>query len=177
MFVRQILLLAGALGLAACTETSGPEPLAPGFAGTLNGVPWTADTSVSAAFATTDDTTLFTSGVRQISADSGQEITLVLHRLSAEQFALTDSVGEGYGELVYFHDHSALPGSQLVLRSLAGRPGSIRISEVNETDSTVAGTFAFEAAADPDTIPHQFLAGHFKVRYSLQTVYASAPRE
>jgi hypothetical protein len=50
-------------------------------------------------------------------------------------------------------------------------PGTLRITDVSQTDSMVAGTFAFQAAMIPDTTPHRALSGRFRVRYSFQQVY------
>jgi hypothetical protein len=148
------------------------------FAGTLDGASWIADTAVSIASGSSADTTLVISGVRRVSAQEEQQITLVLRGLGPPgQYQLADTAGQAVAAFTVSQTAGGTLVSTVVYWSEARNPGSLSITEVDRTDSVVTGRFAFEAAMAPESAPHRHVSGHFRIRFVFQSVYTQgAPR-
>lgn len=165
-----------ALGLAlaaACGDSAGPgNPGALEFTATLDGVVWTADTATAIAFASPTDTTLSIAGVRRVSANEAHEVTLVLRSLGpVGHYPLGDSTSHAIAAFGVSQISGGMVTSSIVYWSGMQVPGSLSITTLSRTDSTVSGSFTFEAATKPDTAQHRRLSGHFRIRYSLVQVY------
>jgi hypothetical protein len=149
----------------------------PRFAATLDGIPWTADTAFAVVYASANDSTLTISGGRQAGPDQVQQVTLVLQGFSAAgRFQLADTSSSGIGAFSDARTTGGVLLSNVVYWSLSPSPGSLTLSAIDRTDSTLAGSFSFEAATNPDTTTHRRISGSFRVRYVLTPVYPPTAR-
>jgi hypothetical protein len=140
------------------------------FSARLDGVPWIADTGIALAAAAPAETTLTITAVRRVSPQEEQDITLSLKNLGSGPFALGGITGPAVGALTVMQlaGDSVTGVTNFLSDSLT--PGMLSITSLRRSDSLVAGSFAFEASTLPDMPPHHQITGHFRVRYTLQTV-------
>jgi hypothetical protein len=166
-WVRNLGLLV-AVG-AACSDSSGPDLNGPAFfTATLDGVSWAGDTTVAVL---TNGSHLSVTGVRSASPTEEQEITLTLEGFGKGTFVLGDQTAAGVAALTVMQvDNHVVTGISHYLSS-PQHPGELRITGISTSDSVVTGSFAFEAASQPDTASHHQVSGQFRVRYATQVVY------
>ena len=161
--------VAGALLLAAC-DSSGPSPADPRFNALVDGVAWEADTVVAVAIGSPSDTALSLSAVLRVSPTESQELTLFLKNWRPGPSTLGDTAAAGTGafSVTLLEGDSAV--GFMIYRTSATLIGHASITGLNRRDSLMTGTWQFEVAAMPDTLPHHQLTGTFRVHYSFQPV-------
>jgi hypothetical protein len=157
----------------ACGDGGGPSLNgAPTFTVVMNGAPWTPDTAVGILYGSICDTTLLVMAVRRVSPQDVEEVYLDMrHFRGPGSSTLSDTATGVFG--AYFRTHT-VPGSLPVTQShwsMLTAPGRLTIHGITTSDSLITGSFAFEAAAIPDTAVHRMLGGYFRVRYTMQPVY------
>ena len=169
------------LTVAACSD-AGPSTDAEYFTATLDGASWPVDTAVSLVYATLCDTSSMVAAPRGRIAEQLELLSIYFrHYPAVGQYVLGDSSS---GTFATFSTGPTTPGprgARLYWFTGADSPGTLHINTVDQSDSVLTGTFAFNAATIPDTAPHHHLAGQFKVRFSLLQVFtvdcpAAAPR-
>jgi hypothetical protein len=110
--------------------------------------------------------------VRSVSAAEEQQISFSLHGFSGSgQATLGDSTAVGIGSFAISQINGGMVVATTVYRTIAAIPGAVTISRLNRSDSTVSGSFAFEAALTPDTAPHRQLRGSFVLRLGFVEVF------
>lgn len=158
-----------ALMSAGCSDSGGPDLSGPAFfTGTLDGVSWVGDTTVAIL---SGGSTLSITGARLVSATEEQDITLSLQGFGPGIYMLADQSGPAVAALTVMHVDNHILTSMSTYLSSSQHPGELRITGISTSDSVVTGSFAFEAAAQPDTAPHHHISGGFRVRYRTQVVY------
>lgn len=176
---RTLVLLAAVIAGLSCGDSGGPSTSGPSFfTVSVNGAPWYPDTSVGILFGVTPDSgTLDLVAARRIPGQD-QTITLAIRdfpRLGTR--ALSDITGTATGVVtIYYTADSTLPPPTTTYFSTPQLPGTLRLTALDQTDSTVVGSFAFTGITTPDTAPHLSLSGSFRLRYTFQQVYPPAPR-
>lgn len=171
IFALRLTLLSLALTLA-CGDDTGPSDRAPVFAARLDAQSWPSDTALAIAFGAPAETTLSVTAARTVSPAQEQEISLALHGFTGPGMApLGDSTAAGIGSFAILQISGGVVTATTVYRSLASVPGTVTITRLNRADSTVSGTFAFEAALTPDTAPHRHIAGSFTLRLGFVQVF------
>jgi len=152
----------GLFALAACFDV-GPDAGSASIVVTLDGVTWPTDTATERSCVSPSDT------VAEISAGldkSGREriliegVSLSVRGFPAVgQYSLGSPLSGNFGTFYREDDSTWLPWY-----TRGESPGILTISEVDSQDSTITGTFSFEAVTIPDTTPHHHLVGTFHVR-------------
>jgi Family of unknown function (DUF6252) len=156
----------------ACGDSAGPAVSTLAFDAQLDNQPWRADTAVAIAFGAPTDTTLAVAGSRLLSPTEAQEITLSLPDFRGPgRFALADSTGPGVAAFSISQISGGVVLATQVYHSQAASPGYVLVTSLNRQDSTVAGTFAFEAALIPDTATHRHVSGSFRLRLGFVPVF------
>ncbi len=163
--------------LLAVVAGSGCDSGGPGdtagfdFAATVDGTQWVADTGIAQASASPTDTIITITAARRVSPTEEQEITLSLQSMGSGQFPLGDIASPAVGAFAIFQvsGDSVTGVASYLTRSTTS--GTLTISSLRRSDSLIAGSFAFESSLLPDTVPHRQVTGHFRVRYTMQTVF------
>jgi hypothetical protein len=160
--------------LVACSDSGAPDLDGPDFFEiTLDGQPWGPDTATGVFYFTHPDTgtlNLFATGVGPTT--TGTIALSIRLPLRSRVLPLADTGSAAVGTYLPGQPPgSPLPVRPLVYWSTAVSPGTLRISGFSATDTVIAGTFSFQAAAIPDTAGHHTVTGRFRVRYFTQQVY------
>ncbi len=171
---RALLLLGLWTAGVSCGDSGGPNGSgAPFFTATLDGAAWVPDTSLGILSGLSPDSGTLNLIAARLVPGEDQTITIAIRdfpRLGA--IALSDTTGPATGVVGIIYTNSpTLPPPSTTYLSTAQEPGLLRITSHNQTDSTVAGTFAFTAVTSPDTAPHLTVSGSFRLRYRFQQVF------
>lgn len=161
----------------ACSDGSGPSQTLLQLRAAVDNVPWAVDTAGAFAFGAPTDTTLAITAVRTVSAAEEQQISFSVHGFTGQgQFTLADPGSEGVGAFSVSRIAGGVVQSTTVYLTHASPAGTVTITHLDRTDSTVAGTFAFEAALTPDTAPHRHVTGSFRLRLAFVPVFVPQRR-
>ncbi len=173
--MRLSALRLGLLGLAftlACGDDTGPGHHALSFTAQVDGLSWPSDTAIAIAFGAPTDTTLAVTAVRTVSAAEEQQISFSVHGFSGTgSDSLGDSTFAGIGAFAISQVSGGVITGTKIYRTIASAPGTLTITRVSRSDSTVSGSFAFETALTPDTAPHRQVAGSFTLRLGFVQVF------
>lgn len=173
MKLRPDLLLSLLLATAACGDSGGPDLSGSAYVtASLDGSAWTADTTFGIFFGLTPDSGSLVFGGARIVGDQEEDLTIAFRGVPGTgTFTLADTTAPAIGLFSVIYLNAGFPPPMDTWQSSPLFPGTLRITGWNPTDSIVAGTFAFEAATDPDTAAHRTLSGQFRVRYTFQQVF------
>ena len=133
---------------------------------------WRPDTALSIIYTSSCDTTSLIGATRRVSDHEQEGVTLFLQAFpAAGRLALADTSTVAFAAFTVSQVSGGFVTSTVSYWTRPGNPGLLTIAGATPTDSLVSGTFAFEAATIPDTLPHRHLSGQFRVKYTVQPVY------